>query len=80
VEKCVFHDDMKESLKNHEVRICDLEKKDASLQEQISSLCKKLEILIDNIKTATNVMVSIGGIFVASLVGFVFWYIQSLPR
>lgn len=80
MEECVFHSDIKESLKDHEVRIVDLEKKDVSLQEQISSLCKKLDMLIDNIKTATNVMLSVGGIFIASLVGFVFWYIQSLPR
>lgn len=80
MEKCVFHDDIKESLKDHEVRIFDLEKKDVSLQEQISSLCKKLDMLIENIKTATNVILSVGGIFIAALAGFVFWYIQSLPR
>jgi|BioPla2DNA2_1021312.scaffolds.fasta_scaffold386118_1 hypothetical protein len=80
MEKCVFHEDIKGTVMNHEVRIVDLEKKDVSLQEQISSLCKKLDMLIENIKTATNVILSVGGIFIASLVGFVFWYIQSLPR
>lgn len=80
MEKCVFHEDIKGMVMNHEVRIADLEKRDVSLQEQISSLCKKLDMLIENIKTATNVILSVGGIFIASLVGFVFWYIQSLPR
>jgi hypothetical protein len=80
MEKCVFHDDIKETVKDHEIRIADLEKKNVSLQEQIGSLCKKLDMLIDNIKTATNVMLSVGCIFIAALAGFVFWYIQSLPR
>ncbi len=78
MEKCVFHDDLKKTIQNHEVRIVELEKKDISLQEQISNLCDKLDMLIDKIDAVTKVMLAVGGIFLTALVGFVFWYIQSL--
>lgn len=66
-------DDVKEMLRDHERRIVMLEKADAEFAIRLENLIEKLESLTGWIKALVVTVVSTG-------VGFITWYIQSLPR
>ena len=66
-------DDVKETLRDHERRIVMLEKADAEFAIRLENLIEKLESLTGWIKALVVTVVSTG-------VGFIIWYIQSLPR
>lgn len=66
-------DDVKETLRDHERRIVMLEKADAEFAIRLENLIAKLESLTGWIKALVVTVVSTG-------VGFIIWYIQSLPR
>jgi len=66
-------DEVKETLKDHERRIVILEKTDAEFAIRLENLIEKLENLTSWIKALVVTVVSTG-------VGFIIWYIQSLPR
>ncbi|MDD4780329.1 MAG: hypothetical protein PHT02_06975 [Tissierellia bacterium] len=74
---CDFHEDMKETVHDHEKRIEFLEKKDAGNDVRIENLCKQLENLTGWVKalviSLVTSLLTCGG-------GFIIWYIQSLPR
>lgn len=70
---CAFHDEMKETIKDHGRRIASLETRDAEFAIRIDNLCEKLDSLTSWIKA---LVITVGG----AVVGFFFWYIQSLPR
>lgn len=70
---CEFHEDMKEAVQDHEIRIRGLEVTGASRDEKIDGLCEKISDLISAIKW----LIACGS---TTLVGFFIWYIQSLPR
>lgn len=75
--KCDDCEELYDKFENHENRIRGLEIKDAQRGEQISSLIQELRTLAGWIK------VLVGSILIPiflSLIGFVIWYIQSLPR
>ncbi len=63
----------KETLQDHETRIRRLEENSIRLGERLERLCRELSSLANWIKT----LVTLGA---TSLVGFLIWYIQSLPR
>ena len=73
VAGCDFHEDMKETVQDHEVRIRGLEVTGASRDEKIDGLCEKISELIRAIKW----LIAAGS---TALGGFFIWYIQSLPR
>ena len=75
--QCSFHDDLKSQVKDHEVRIETLERKDAGNDVRIENLCRQLENLTGWVKA---LVVSLIGTLVTGGGGFVIWYIQSLPR
>jgi cytochrome c biogenesis protein ResB len=62
---------LSKNVEDHETRIRILEKNDATMLEQIKGLVKELGNLTAWIKALVILMFG-------SLVGFVFWYIQSL--
>ena len=66
-------DDIKETLRDHERRIVKLEKADAEFAIRLENLIEKLESLTGWIKALVVTVVSTG-------IGFIIWYIQSLPR
>ena len=66
-------DEIKDRMRDHERRIVALEKADAEFAIRLESLMEKIESLTGWIKALT---VSIAG----TGVGFIIWYIQSLPR
>lgn len=63
----------KETLQDHEKRLRRLEENSIKLGEKLECLCKELSGLTTWVKTLV-------GLLLTSLVGFFFWYIQSLPR
>jgi len=63
----------KETLQDHEKRLRRLEESSIRLAERMEVVCKKLESTTSWIKTLVVAIV-------LQLVGFFFWYIQSLPR
>jgi len=71
--KCEAHEDMKETVQDHELRIRTLEQNSIRLAERIDSLCQ-------NLNTTTNWIKVLVGVILSSMVGFFIWYIQSLPR
>lgn len=73
VNKCDFHDDMKETVQDHEIRIRGLEITGSARDEKIDGLCDKISDLI----TAIKWLIGAGS---TALGGFFIWYIQSLPR
>lgn len=70
---CELHAEVKDQLRDHEKRIVKLEKTDAEFTIKLDHLCKQLEQLTSWIKALVL------AIFGTSL-GFLVWYIQSLPR
>jgi hypothetical protein len=70
---CAAHQEVKEQLRDHEKRIVALEKSDAEFTIRLDNLVEKIENLTDWIKALVVSIVGTG-------VGFIIWYIQSLPR
>jgi len=66
-------DDVKETLRDHERRIVMLEKADAEFAIRLQNLIEKIDSLTGWIKALVVSIVGTG-------VGFIIWYIQSLPR
>lgn len=66
-------DEMRETVKDHERRIVALEKADAEFAIRLENLVEKIESLTSWIKALVLSIVATG-------VGFIIWYIQSLPR
>jgi predicted component of type VI protein secretion system len=63
--------EIKDTLRDHETRIRNLETDSAVLIEKIGNLCIRLDGLISWIKAFTV-------IGAGAIMGFLFWYIQSL--
>ena len=70
---CDFHEDMKETVQDHELRIRTLEQNSIRLAERIDNLCQNLD-------ATTNWIKVLVGVIISSMAGFFIWYIQSLPR
>ena len=70
---CTAHEEVKEQLRDHEKRIVALEKSDAEFAIRLDNLVEKIENLTGWIKALVVSIVGTG-------VGFIIWYIQSLPR
>jgi hypothetical protein len=70
---CPMHEELKDQLKDHEKRIVALEKADAEFAIRLQNLIEKIENLTGWIKALVVSIVGTG-------VGFIVWYIQSLPR
>ncbi len=77
---CAFHKDMEEQLKDHETRIRCLEKSNLEILGRLESLCEKVSELVEIIKSLGQSMKKAAYIAVTVGVGFIIWYIQSLPR
>jgi len=70
---CDYHEDMKETVQDHELRIRTLEQNSIRLAERIDNLCQNLD-------ATTNWIKVLVGVIISSMAGFFIWYIQSLPR
>jgi len=70
---CSAHEELRDQLRDHEKRIVALEKADAEFAIRLQNLIEKIENLTDWIKALVVSIVGAG-------VGFIVWYIQSLPR
>ena len=70
---CTGHQEVREQLRDHEKRIVALEKSDAEFAIRLQNLIEKIENLTGWIKALVVSIVGTG-------VGFIIWYIQSLPR
>ncbi len=70
---CTAHEDMRDQLRDHERRIVALEKSDAEFAIRLQNLIEKIDCLTGWIKALVVSIVGTG-------VGFIIWYIQSLPR
>ena len=66
-------DEIKETVKDHERRIVALEKTDAEFAIRLENLIEKIDSLTSWIKALVVSIITTG-------VGFIIWYIQSLPR
>lgn len=69
----VSYTEVKGQLRDHEKRIVALEKTDAEFAIRFENLLKRLDELMGWLKAF------VVGIFTASI-GFMIWYLQSLPR
>ena len=70
---CAAHQEVKEQLRDHEKRIVVLEKSYAEFAIKLENLLEKIDNLTGWIKALVISIVGTG-------VGFIIWYIQSLPR
>ena len=70
---CAAHEEVREQLRDHEKRIVALEKSDAEFAIKLENLLEKIDNLTGWIKALVVSIVGTG-------VGFIIWYIQSLPR
>jgi len=70
---CMMHEEVKDQLRDHEKRIIALEKSDAEFAIRLQNLIEKIDSLTGWIKALIVSIITTG-------VGFVIWYIQSLPR
>ena len=67
-------------LGEHEIKIDGLQKSDATNTNEIKNLCTSIESQNKKMGSLSNAIWGlVAGIFL-TLLGFVFWYIQSLPR
>ena len=69
---CDFHEEVKETVHDHEVRIRALEVTGAKETEQNQGLCQKIDALI----TAIKWLIAAG----ASALGSLYWYVLTLPK
>jgi len=67
------HEEIREQLRDHEKRIIALEKADAEFAIRLQHLIEKIDSLTSWIKALVISIIGTG-------VGFIIWYIQSLPR
>lgn len=65
--------EVKGQLREHERRIASLEKTDAEFAIRLENLIEKIDSLTSWIKALVVSVIGTG-------VGFIIWYIQSLPR
>jgi len=70
---CEMHKELTETAKDHEKRIVVLEKSDAEFAIRMENLIEKIDSLTGWIKALVISIIGTG-------VGFIIWYIQSLPR
>jgi len=70
---CAAHQEVKDQLRDHEKRIIALEKADAEFAIRLQNLIEKIDNLTGWIKALVVSIIGTG-------VGFIIWYIQSLPR
>ena len=70
---CEMHKELTETVKDHEKRIVVLEKSDAEFAIRMEDLIEKIDSLTGWIKALVISIIGTG-------VGFIIWYIQSLPR
>ncbi len=70
---CAAHQEVKDQLRDHEKRIVALEKANAEFAIRLQSLIEKIDSLTGWIKALVVSIIGTG-------VGFIIWYIQSLPR
>ena len=70
---CAAHEEVREQLRDHEKRIVALEKSDAEFAIKLENLLEKIDNLTGWIKALVVSIITTG-------VGFIIWYIQSLPR
>ncbi len=70
---CPTHEEMKDQLRDHEKRIVALEKSDAEFAIRLQNLIEKIDSLTCWIKALVVCIITTG-------MGFIIWYIQSLPR
>jgi hypothetical protein len=70
---CSVHEEVKDQLRDHEKRIIALEKADAEFAIRLQNLIEKIDSLTGWIKALVVSIVGTG-------MGFIIWYIQSLPR
>jgi len=70
---CSVHEEVKDQLRDHEKRIIALEKADAEFAIRLQNLIEKIDSLTGWIKALVVSIIGTG-------VGFIIWYIQSLPR
>lgn len=70
---CDRHQEISDRLNNHDERLRDLERINEGYNQKFIILFKKLDELTAWIKA----LVMLGG---ATLLGFFFWYIQSIGR
>lgn len=70
---CSVHEEVKDQLRDHEKRIIALEKADAEFAIRLQNLIEKIDSLTGWIKALVVSIITTG-------MGFVIWYIQSLPR
>ena len=70
---CAVHGEIKDQLRDHEKRIIALEKSDAEFAIRMENLIEKIDNLTGWIKALVVSIIGTG-------VGFIIWYIQSLPR
>lgn len=68
---CEFHEDFKLQLRDHELRIIELEKSDEKFTLKFQYLCEKIDALIGWLKAIFLTLLG-GGL------GFFIWYIQHL--
>ena len=70
---CTGHQEVREQLRDHEKRIVASEKSDAEFAIRLENLIEKIDSLTGWIKALVVSIITTG-------VGFIIWYIQSLPR
>lgn len=70
---CSVHEELRDQLRDHEKRIVALEKSDAEFAIKLQNLVEKIDGLTNWIKALVVSIITTG-------VGFIIWYIQSLPR
>lgn len=81
---CEAHEDIKETIRDHEKRITQLETQTAATFERIDALCKRLDELSERldrfIENCNSWSWRIMFGCLALLAGFFVWYVQSLAR
>jgi len=70
---CHAHEELRDQIRDHEKRIVALEKANAEFAIRLQNLIEKIDSLTGWIKALVVSIISTG-------VGFILWYIQSLPR
>ena len=70
---CHAHEELRVQIRDHEKRIVALEKANAEFAIRLQNLIEKIDSLTGWIKALVVSIITTG-------VGFIIWYIQSLPR
>lgn len=80
VNVCVHHKETQKTLNDHEERLRELEQSNLKILGRLDALCEKVAELVESIRGLGQTLKKGSYVAITIGIGFIVWYVQSLPR